>query len=149
MEYLFTWENWIYAGIILLILEIFTPGFVVACIGIGAFSASIFTYFDASISIQLLVFSIGTLLSFFGLRPYVLKYIYNSKESTITNADTLIGKVTKVKETINNNQNKGRISIYGDNWRARSEDGSTINKGETVEVVKIESTVMIVKLKQN
>jgi len=149
MEYIFTWENWIYAGIILLIFEIFTPGFVVACIGIGAFLASVFAYFDASISIQLLAFSIGTLLSFFGIRPYVLKHIYNSKENTTTNADTLIGKVTKVKEIIDNNQNSGRISIYGDNWRARSEDGSIIKKGETVEVVKIDSTVLIVKLNQN
>ncbi len=145
MEYLFTWENWIYVGLILLILEIFTPGFVVACIGIGAILASIFAYFDLPISIQLLVFSAGTLLSFLGIRPYVLKHIYNSKENTITNADTLIGKVTKVKETINNNQNQGRISIYGDNWRARSENGSEIEKGETVEVVKIDSTVLIVK----
>ena len=149
MEYLFTWENWIYVGIILLILEIFTPGFVIACMGIGALLASIFAYFDASISIQLLAFSVGTLLSFLGIRPYVLKHIYNSKEETITNADTLIGKITKVKETINNNQNKGRISFYGDNWRARSEDGSEIKKGETVEVVKIDSTVLIVKLNQN
>jgi len=145
MEYIFIWENWIYAGIILLILEVFTPGFVVACMGIGALLAGIFAYFDVPISIQLLVFSIGTLFSFLGIRPYVLKHIYNSKEETVTNADTLIGKVTKVKETIDNNQNKGRISIYGDNWRVRSEDGSTINKGETVEVVKIDSTVLIVK----
>lgn len=145
MEYLFTWENWIYAGLILLILEIFTPGFVVACIGIGAFLASIFAFFDVPVSIQLLVFSLGTLFSFLGIRPYALKHIYNSEEKTITNADTLIGKVTKVKETINNNQNKGRISIYGDNWRARSEDGSEIAKGETVEVVEIDSTVLIVK----
>ncbi|MCK5787378.1 MAG: NfeD family protein [Chlamydiia bacterium] len=147
MEYLFTWENWIYAGLILLILEIFTPGFVIACIGIGALLASSVAYFDLSISIQLIVFSIGTLLSFLGIRPYVLKHIYNSKEETITNAETLIGKVTKVKEAINNDANKGRISIYGDNWRARSEDGSIINKGETVEVTKIDSTVLIVKLK--
>lgn len=145
MEYLFTWENWIYAGLILLILEIFTPGFVVACIGIGAFLASIFAYFDASVSIQLLVFSLGTLLSFLGIRPYVLEHIYKSKEESSTNADTLIGKVTKVKETINNNLNKGRVTIYGDNWRARSEDGSEIKKGETVEVVEIDSTVLIVK----
>ncbi len=149
MEYLFTWENWIYAGIILLILEIFTPGFVVACIGIGALVTSPFAYFGAPVSVQLLVFSLATLFSFLGIRPYVLKYIYNSDKETITNADTLIGKVVKVKETINNNQNKGRIIIYGDNWRARSEDGSIIEEGETIEVVKIESTVMIVKLKQN
>lgn len=148
MEYLFTWENWIYAGIILLILEIFTPGFVVACIGIGALLASSVAYFDFSISMQLLVFSLATLFSFLAIRPYVLKHIYNSKESTITNADTLIGQTAKVKEAVNNDQNKGRVSIYGDNWRVRSEDGSEIKKGETIKVIKIESTVLIVKLKE-
>ena len=80
MDYLFTWENWIYLGIILFILEIFTPGFVVACIGIGAFVASIFAYFDASNSVQLFAFSIATLISFFAIRPYALKILYKSKE---------------------------------------------------------------------
>jgi membrane protein implicated in regulation of membrane protease activity len=147
MEYLFTWENWIYAGIILLILEIFTPGFVVACIGIGAIFASVTAYFELSVSIQLLIFSLTTLFSFLAIRPYILKHIYKSGKETITNADSLIGKTAKVNETINNDLGKGRVTIYGDNWRVRSIDDSEIKKGETVEVLKIESTVLIVKHK--
>ena len=145
MEYLFTWENWIYAGIILLILEIFTPGFVVACIGIGALTTSVFAYFDASISIQLLVFSLATLFSFLGLRPYALKYLYSAEGDVKTNADSLIGKKGIVKETINNDLNKGRVAIYGDNWKAKSLDNSIIEKGDSVEVVNMESTILIVK----
>ncbi|MEN8139189.1 MAG: NfeD family protein [Bacteroidota bacterium] len=146
MEYIFTWENWVYLGIILFILEIFTPGFVAACIGIGAFAAGIFAYFDASISIQLLAFSIGTLVSFGAIRPYVLKYLYKSKDVTKTNADSLIGRTGKVKETINNDLNQGRVLIDGDNWRALSNDGTIIEKGETVEVLNLKSTILIVKL---
>lgn len=145
MEYLFTWENWIYAGIILLILEVFTPGFVLACIGIGALLASVFTYFDASISIQLLVFSGVTLISFLGIRPYALKYLYKAEGSIKTNADSLIGTKGIVKETINIDLNKGRVAIYGDNWKARSLDKSIIKKGDSVEVVDMESTILIVK----
>jgi len=145
MEYLFTWENWIYAGIILLILEVFTPGFVVACFGIGALFASIFAYFDASISIQLLVFSVVTLVSFLGLRPYALKHLYKAEGDVKTNADSLIGMKGIVKETINSDLNKGRVAIYGDNWKARSIDHSIIKKGDSVEVVEMESTILIVK----
>ena len=148
MDYLFTWENWIYLGIILFILEIFTPGFVVACIGIGAFVASIFAYFDASNSVQLFAFSIATLISFFAIRPYALKILYKSKELK-TNADSLIGRVGKVKETINNDLEHGRVLIDGDNWRAISADGTIIKKGELVEVTELKSTIIIVKLNQN
>ena len=149
MEYIFSWENWIYLGIILFIIEIFTPSFVAACIAIGAFFAGMFAYFDASISVQLFVFSVGTLASFFAIRPYVLKRIYQSSDITRTNADSLIGRTGKVNQTINNDLNHGRISIDGDNSRAISQDGSIIKKGDNVSVQSIESTILIVKLNKN
>jgi len=145
MEHFFTWENWIYAGIILLILEVFTPGFVVACFGISALITSVFAYFDASISIQLLVFSISTLIAFIGIRPYALKHLYKAEGDVKTNADSIIGMKGIVKETINSDINNGRVMIYGENWKARSIDRSIIKKGDTVEVVDMESTVLIVK----
>lgn len=128
-----------------MILEIFTPGFVVACMGIGALIASPFAYFEFSISMQLLVFSAGTLASFFLIRPYAMKYLYNSKEDITTNADSLIGRVGKVKETINKDLNQGRVIIDGDNWRAISNDGSIISKDLNVEVISINSTILVVK----
>jgi membrane protein implicated in regulation of membrane protease activity len=148
MEQYFIWENWVYLGIILFILEVFTPGFVVACMGIGALLAAPFAYFEASISIQLLAFSLGTLLSFLLIRPYALKYLYSSKEDIKTNAESIIGRVGKVKETINKDLNKGRVTIDGDNWRAVSETGEIIAKDEHVEVVKIDSTILIVNSKK-
>lgn len=144
MEHFFIWENWIYLGIILFILEIFTPGFIVACFGIGAFTASILAFFDASLSLQLLSFSVGSLLSFLAIRPYILKHVYQPDNITKTNADSLIGRKGKVKETINNDLNHGRVVIDGDNWRAHSYDGTIIRKGETVEVEALKSTILIV-----
>ena len=149
MENFFVWENWIYLGIILFIIEIFTSGFMAACIAIGAFFAAILAFFDVSISIQLFTFSIGTLVSFFSIRPYVLKHIYNSDDITKTNADSLIGRIGKVDETISNDTKHGRVIIDGDNWRAISKDGSLIQKGSNVEVLDIESTILIVKLYNN
>lgn len=145
MEILFTWETWLYLGVILMILEVFTPGFVLACIGIGAFLASVFAALNFSVEVQLLFFTVGTLLSFFGIRPFVLKYLYKSKKVTKTNADSLIGRTGLVTEKINLLEEKGRIRIDGDNWRAQSNNNVEINTGETVEVVAINSTIMIVQ----
>ncbi|MBL7052235.1 MAG: NfeD family protein, partial [Candidatus Marinimicrobia bacterium] len=43
---------WIIFGIILMIAEIFTPGFLLASFGIGAFGGSLFAYLDYDFKIQ-------------------------------------------------------------------------------------------------
>lgn len=148
MDYTFTWETWIYIGIILFIVEIFTLGFIVICFGLGAFASSIFAFFDASLSVQLIVFSTISSMSFLSIRPYLLKYLYSSSKKTKTNSDSLIGRTGMVKEDINNEQNTGRVTVDGDNWRAYSQEDSIIKKGSKVEVVKINSIILTVKQKQ-
>lgn len=144
IEY-FTWENWMYFGILLMIIEIFTPGFVAACIGIGAFAASLVAGLGGGIVVQLLAFSIVCLLAFLYARPFFLKYLYSGTKQVNTNADSLIGRTCLVYETINNDVNAGRVKVDGDIFIARSADRSLIPQGTMVEIVEKDSTVLIVK----
>jgi membrane protein implicated in regulation of membrane protease activity len=68
---------WIIFGIVLMIAEIFTPGFLLASFGIGAFGGSLFAYWDYAFKVQLFVFSIITMVVFFGIRPLYNKYFHN------------------------------------------------------------------------
>jgi membrane protein implicated in regulation of membrane protease activity len=44
-----------------------------------------------------------------------------------------------------NDKNKGRVKLAGDDWRAESFDNAPIDLGKQVEVVKVNSTILIVK----
>ncbi len=139
------WHIWVIFAVLLFIVEIFTPAFLAACLAIGCLLAGIFSYFDFSLKIQLIAFSIGTLISFFGVRPFILKYGHKKNNDLKTNVDALVGKIAKVTVTIDNFQNEGRVIVEGDDWKAESENGDIIHAGEKVEILKINSTILTVK----
>ena len=139
------WHIWIIVAVLLFIVEIFAPTFLASCLAIGCIAAGIFSSFDFGIKFQLISFSIGTLTSFFGVRPFMLKYAHKKSDNVKTNIDALVGKVGRVTVTIDSSQNQGRVIVEGDDWRAETENNEMINEGERVEVLKINSTILIVK----
>ena len=139
------WQIWIIVALIFFIIEIFAPTFLSASIAIGCIAAGIFSYIDFGIKVQLIAFSIGTLTSFFGVRPFMLKYAHRNSKKVKTNVEALVGKIGKVIIPIDNSQNQGRIIVEGDDWKAVTENNEILNAGEKVEVLKINSTTLIVK----
>lgn len=138
---------WTIIGIVGFIVEIFTPGFFAASVGIGAFFAALTAMLTDSLEYQLLAMAGGALLSFVLIRPIWLRYLLKSNDVK-TNADALIGKVGVVSEDIDPEHNAGRVAIDGDDWRAVSENNELIQAGSQVEVVKRESVILTVKLKK-
>jgi len=139
------WQIWIAVGLFVLILEIFTPAFFFTCVTISCFAVSLFTYFDYGIKTQLVVFSLSLFITFFYLRPIMLKYFDKNSKNVKTNMDALIGKTARVSVTIDNSQNQGRVIIDGDDWKAVSENDTVINKGEIVRISKLEGVTLTVK----
>jgi membrane protein implicated in regulation of membrane protease activity len=139
------WHIWVIIALIFGILEIFAPSFIAFSIAIGCLFSALAAGFDASFKIQLLFFSVGTALSFFGVRPFMLKYAHRKSNEVKTNVEALVGKTGRVTETVNNAQNTGRAVVEGDDWRVISHDESTMDAGETVEVMKVDSTRLIVR----
>ena len=139
------WHIWIIVALIFFIIEIFAPTFLAASIAIGCIAAGIFSSIGFDIKMQLIAFSIGTLASFFGVRPFMLKYAHRNSNKVKTNVEALVGKIGKVIIPIDNSQNQGRIIVEGDDWKAETENNEILNAGEKVEVLKINSTTLIVK----
>ena len=139
------WHLWIIAAVLLFIIEVFTSGFLTACLALGCIAAGVASFFDFGIEIQLLSFSIWTLIGFFGVRPFMLNYGHGKSERVKTNVDALVGKIGKVTVPIDNTKNEGRVMVEGDDWRAETENDETINAGDKVEILKIDSTILIVK----
>jgi membrane protein implicated in regulation of membrane protease activity len=145
------WSIWLIAGIIFIIIEVFTPAFFSFIIGLACFSAgfaSVFTpkdMFPGNLIIQLIVFAISLTLMMIFLRPLFLKHF--AKSAKKSNIDALIGKEVVVDSDINNISGKGYIKYGADYYKARSSDGSTIKKGSVVIIESFEGITATVSLK--
>ncbi|MBP5457901.1 MAG: NfeD family protein [Paludibacteraceae bacterium] len=135
---------WFIVAIAFTVLEMFTSGFAVMCFGIGALFASIVSCF-AGLNAQIAAMVIGTALSFFLVRPIVLKFFSKKEKEFKSNADALIGRAAIVSEKIDAAAHTGRVAVDGDDWRAVSEAGDVIEKGTRVEIVNRNSLILTVK----
>ena len=141
-----TYQIWLIAAIVLVIVEICTAGFGSICFAIGAgFAALAAGLAPESYTWQILVFAVVSLLTFIFLRPVVIKFLERNSKDVKTNADALIGKKALVSEDIDSVAHTGRVKVDGDEWKAVSEDGSGIEKGKEVEIISRDSIIVTVK----
>ena len=99
----------------------------------------------ANLTWQIVIFAVVSLLTFIFLRPVVMRFLDKKSKDVKTNADALIGRKGIVSERIDSEKHTGRVAIDGDDWKAVSEDGSVIEKGKPVEIVKMDSIIVTVK----
>lgn len=136
---------WIVAIIGFAVLEAATAQLVSIWFVIGAFAALISSLCNAPLYIQLILFTVVTVLALVVTRPLVKKYI--KPKIVPTNADRVIGKTAIVTEEINSIEAKGLVKVNGESWSARALDDSVIETDTLVEVVKISGVKLIVKKK--
>jgi membrane protein implicated in regulation of membrane protease activity len=139
------WHIWIIVALVFFIMEIFTPGFAVACLSIGSIGGSIASACGLEFKFQILVFAIATLLAFVLVRPVVLKVFHNKSKEVLTNVDALVGRQAIVSEEIVPIVG-GRVKVDGDDWKAISADGRPVSAGTPVRILKVESVILTVEI---
>jgi membrane protein implicated in regulation of membrane protease activity len=131
----------------LLIVFAITEGVTVALVSIwfmgGALAALIAALCGAELWVQVVLFFAVSILLLLCLRPLSKRLIKQKKVAT--NADSNIGKEAVVTERIDNLQGSGAVRISGVEWSARSADGSEIEKGAVVRVLRIEGVKVCVE----
>lgn len=132
---------WIVAGLILVILEITTLTFILLWIGIGAIIAGISAFLAPNLGMQLLVFSISSLLLLIYTRPLTKRW-RNKTPNIQSGVYALIGKEGVVIEEIKEQQT-GAVKIGGEIWSATSD--TFIESGENVQVIDIKGVTLQVK----
>jgi membrane protein implicated in regulation of membrane protease activity len=139
-------QIWLIVAIAFLILEIITPGFVLANFAVGAIGAAVSAFLGGTVVVQLIVFAIMCFISFVTIRPILKKtLIKDDKTAFLTGAAAIVGRTTIVTERIPSNLISGRVQIDGDSWQAISADSSSIEVGEHVRVVRVDSTIVVVE----
>ena len=138
------WLIWIIISILCLILELSSGDFFILCFAIGAAVAAIIAGCGLSLTWHIIIFAIVSALCLLLVRPALLKKLHKPHRERLSNAEALIGQTGRVSEEIDAN-GFGRVAIDGDDWKARSSDGSAIEKGTRVRVVKMDSIILTVK----
>ncbi len=139
------YQIWLIAAIALVIFEICSATFGAICFAIGAGFSALAAGLGAGMTWQIVIFAVVSLLTFIFLRPFMLKFMDRKSKDVKTNAEAIIGRKGIVSERIDAEQHTGRVAIDGDDWKAVSEDGSIIEKGASVEIVKMDSIIVTVK----
>ena len=134
------WQFLLVCGISFLILEIFTPSMFFLNFALASFLTAVLSIYVKDITILMLVFVALSFVSFIFLRPVIMKRFNKSNETGINSK--YIDKIAKVESEIT--ENSGVISIYGERWEARSDNGTVIPQGSDVKIVRNESIIMYV-----
>jgi membrane protein implicated in regulation of membrane protease activity len=142
----FPWILWLIAGVVLIIAEIFTLGFVLFWFGIGAMAAAIAAYMGFGVGVQFIIFA-GVSVVFTLLSRTIFDDYYPHKDGeNPMGIDTLPGKVGTVTVGSKGALNSARVKVFGSSWKAFPiDETTTFEEGEKVEVVRVEGSTIYVK----
>ena len=135
---------WLSAGVVLMVLEIITPGIFFLWIGIGAFiTGAIAAVFpEAAPPLLGLVFAVLSVISVFAGKKIMLKKTDKDEDSGLNNRMAqYVGKIYKVYEPIADG--RGKISVGDTLWLASAKTDIAANT--SVKVIGISGTTLEVE----
>ena len=139
---------WFILGLVLMLAELVTPGFVIVFFGIGAWITALCMWIGiaGSFDAQLLIFLGASILSLVLFRKQGKKYFQgriSGKLADNQSMDDVRGERAVVIEDIEPNTSRGKVEFHGTSWDAESE--IVIKKGTTVEIVERINLLLKVK----
>ena len=134
---------WLILVAVMLVIEIFTMGLTTIWFSLGAVAAAIAAGLGAPLWVQILLFTVVSVVIMILVRPFALKVM--DRNRTKTNIDEVIGNQAEVIESIDNQKEQGKVRFRGVEWMARSVDGSTVAAGDVVTVEEVSGVKLLVK----
>ena len=138
---------WLGLGFFFMATEFLVPGLVMVFVGLGALTVALSMYlgYIDSLIQQFLIFFISSIIYLISLRFLVLSFVpTNRRKENIDEDEEVIGKIVEIISDINSDE-FGRIDHSGSSWKASSEGGQTILKGEKAKIVGRDNITWIVK----
>ncbi len=146
MEYLWIFV-WAFAAVALVGLEFATVSLVSIWFAVGALAAFFTAIFTDAVWIQLVVFTVVSIVMLLCTRPFVKRFLQNKK--TATNADSLIGKTCTVIKEIGPEDILGRVKKDDVYWLAFSLDPKVcFAEGEQAVIAAIDGNKLCLAKKE-
>ena len=140
------WLIWFLIAIGLLVGEMFTAGFWLACLAVGAAVAGVVGLVPGlGFVTQGIAFAVSSVISMAGLRPKLMHLLQLGPGTDLrTGVDALLGKTGIVTERIGPGR-PGRVKVEGEDWRGASSDAEVIEPGTQVTVIQVDGTTLMVE----
>jgi membrane protein implicated in regulation of membrane protease activity len=140
------WLIWFLAAIGLLVGEMFTAGFWLACLAVGAAVAGVVGLIPGLGFIsQGMAFALASVASMAGLRPRLMHYFQLGPGRELrTGVDALLGKTGTVTERIGPGR-PGRVKVDGEDWRGAATDATVLEPGTQVTIIQVDGTTLVVE----
>jgi membrane protein implicated in regulation of membrane protease activity len=145
----FAWIAWVIFGVILIIAEIFTPGFVLLWFGLGALLAALAAIAGLeSLTAQFVIFLLTSSLLTAASRTIFSNYfVRDGDESALrTGAEALPGQIGVVTQDSLGSRHESAVKVFGTTWTAYPAAGELpLKTGEPVMVERIEGAKIYVR----
>ncbi len=139
---------WLIVGVVFIIAELMTPGFVLLWFGIGALAAGVLGFLGAGLALQISAFLILSVALTIASRTIFEKFFMrNAPGSKIRiGMDSLPGQVGVVVEQSRGPLQEAAVKVYGSTWTAYPMPGEgPLREGDQVQVERVDGTVLHVR----
>lgn len=133
---------WTIVLVIAIVVEAITIDLVSIWFALGALLALLCSVIGLSHTLQVVIFTVVSILSMFIVRPLAKQYLRGN--TVKTNFDRVIGQHCLITKTITADK-LGEAKVMEQLWSATSLDNETIDIGDYAEIVSIEGAHLVVK----
>jgi membrane protein implicated in regulation of membrane protease activity len=144
----YTWILWTILGIVLIIAELFTPGFVLLWFGVGALAAAFADFLGLGLAAQFFTFIlISTSLTALSRTIFVNYFSRHEEGSGLRmGTDALPGQVGTVVSSSSGALQEGAVKVFGSVWTAYPAEGEPpLEAGERVVVESLRGASLYVR----
>lgn len=142
------WILWVILGVILIIAEVFTTGFVLLWFGVGALLAALASVVGAGLPLQFLTFIFTSTLLTALSRTIFANYFTrgDQPEGLKTGAAALPGQVGTVVTSSKGALEEGAVKVFGSVWTAYPAEGEPpLEAGDRVVVERLQGASIYVR----
>jgi membrane protein implicated in regulation of membrane protease activity len=143
------WILWTILGLILVVAEVFTSGFVMLWFGIGALAAAFASIIGIdNLGLQFLIFAGVSIGLTAASRTIFINYFSREKtgDSLRTGVDAMMGKIGTVVSSSRGALNEGAVKLAGSTWTAYPAEGEEpLEAGERVRIERMEGASLYVR----
>ena len=140
------WWNWLLLGLVLLAVEMATPGgFYILFFGLAAIIVGTLAGLDLlnTAWLQWLLFSVLSIISLFLFRNSLLVWM-TARELAGPDVDSMIGETAVLAEDVPPGE-VGKVELRGASWNARNAGHTLLAKGHRARVERVDGLTLWIK----
>jgi membrane protein implicated in regulation of membrane protease activity len=140
------WYIWLILGVLFIVAEMFTSGFVLLWVGVGALVAALLAVTGlVGLPAQILSFLVVSIALTVASRTIFLRFFMRGSpgRELKTGMEALPGRIGVVVEPSKGSMHEGAVRVFASTWRAFPAEGEEpLREGEQVEIERVEGATV-------